>query len=233
MFCEWQENAGRAPTRGAAGWGSGRGPFKAQAVISAAFAAPPSPAASPVRMRAAAAHHWARDAPAVAVTPGLRRRLQGCGAYRPPRSQSPAAARRPHTLPPPWAPEVSCLAGLAREPQGGTATPKRGGLLVSERPARGTPGFGRRRPGGEGTKEAGAAAEGVGIRLPTRASPPPREVARGCARSLSTPTWRGQRLECNRTCPRGGPGRGRRMDRRFARGIVCSWVGVLAPGTAE
>lgn len=61
-----------------------------------------------------------------------------------------------------------------------------------------------------------------------------RGAARGCALAPSSPTWRGPRLECNRTCPWGWLGEeGRRAGQALYKWDCVRLVGVLAPGTTE
>lgn len=94
--------------------------------------------------------------------------------------------------------------------------PGAGGCSVWGKPARGRPAgsVGPQTPGGEGTEAGGLAGQGGSIRRGARPSLRPlpalqgRRAARGCALAPSSPTWRGPRLECNRTCLWGWLGRG-------------------------
>lgn len=138
---------------------------------------------APVRRRTAVAQRLARDAPAAAS-------LRGCGAARPPRPprpQSLAAARRPHTLqpppPPPWALEVPHSASLAPEALRGAAAGSRGrgAARFWRGPSVGCPvghvdrGF----PGVKGAKAAGLAEQGGSIHHPAHPALHPLPVLQG------------------------------------------------------
>lgn len=111
------------------------------------------------------------------------------------------------------------------------------------RPAQGggcpTGRVGRRSPGGEGTKVAGLAKEGGGVRLPARPALRllpvlrGRGAARGCALAPSWPTWQALAWIVIGPACGGGRGRGRAGGQAFCKWDCVSPVGVLAPGTTE